>query len=221
MRKLEWDLDELFEGIDLFYVTGITLSLSDFWNVNVVKLMQEAKKRNIKVSFDINYRGKLWSREKAKNILSNVFEYIDYCSLGLLDASYLMDIDFCSEKFEDLEEAYKIINKKYPNISALYCTKRTVNSANNNDLQGFLWKDNKMYVSTINYISSIVDRVGGGDAFSAGVLHGLLNNLNLDYTINFATLASALKHTVYGDANQFYVSEIDTLIKTGNKEILR
>lgn len=126
-------------------------------------------------------------------------------------------------KIEDgkLQDYYPAIQEKYPNIKVLYSTKRTVYSASSNDLVGTMWKADRYYESKIHHIDPIVDRVGGGDAFSAGILHGLLIGKSYQDTIDFATAASALKHTVHGDDNQFTVNEVEQFLAAGSGKIQR
>ncbi|MEN0658669.1 sugar kinase [Caldifermentibacillus hisashii] len=218
-KKLPWSYDELFEGIDLFHVSGITAALSKNWLSWVVSLFQEAKKRNIKTSFDINYRMKLWSKEQCGKALKEILPYVDLLSAGILDAKYLMDI-----KLQDytLENIYGEITKIYSNIELLYSTTRTVYTSEHNSLIGNIYRDKKLTTSKLFDIPNIIDRVGGGDAFTAGVLHEYLCGHDEDAEfINFATAASALKHTIHGDVNSFSLDEVKDFLKNTSTEISR
>lgn len=219
MKENEWERLDLFAGIDLFHLSGITPALSPAWVELLIKLMQEAKSRKVKISFDINFRGKLWSQAQASVALKQILPYVDYLSAGKLDAQYLLGIENAQDL--SLEQCYQEIKKRYPNIQVIYSTNRTILSAKHNQLQGTIYSQNQYYKSEVIDIPDIIDRVGGGDAYSAGILHGLLSGYSAQETVNFATAASALKHMVYGDCNQFTLEEVQAYLKNGSSKINR
>lgn len=221
MESLEWDLTALFTGIDIFHISGITPALSENWKKWTITLVKAAKKANVKVSFDINYRGKLWSQKEASETIKQILPYVDYCSAGKMDALYLLDVSPFEDEENELIYYYQEMQKLFPTISVFYSTKRVVHSASSNELTGTLWINESFYESATHYIQPIVDRVGGGDAFAAGVLHGLLKEELPQRMVDFATAASALKHTVYGDANPFYEKEIAAFLEVGSGKIIR
>ena len=120
-----------------------------------------------------------------------------------------------------LEQCYQEMQKLYPNIQVIYSTNRTILSAKHNQLQGTIYAQNQYYESEVIDIPDIIDRVGGGDAYSAGILHGLLSGYSAQETVNFATAASALKHMVYGDCNQFTLEEVQAYLENGSSKINR
>ena len=219
MKENEWERLDLFAGIDLFHLSGITPVLSPAWVELLIKLMQEAKSRKVKISFDINFRGKLWSQAQASVALKQILPYVDYLSAGKLDAQYLLGIENAQDL--SLEQCYQEIKKRYPNIQVIYSTNRTILSAKHNQLQGTIYSQNQYYKSEVIDIPDIIDRVGGGDAYSAGILHGLLSGYSAQEIVNFATAASALKHMVYGDCNQFTLEEVQAYLKNGSSKINR
>ncbi|MGO5436610.1 sugar kinase [Enterococcus cecorum] len=219
MKENEWERLDLFAGIDLFHLSGITPALSPAWVELLIKLMQEAKSRKVKISFDINFRGKLWSQAQASVALKQILPYVDYLSAGKLDAQYLLGIENAQDL--SLEQCYQEIKKRYPNIQVIYSTNRTILSAKHNQLQGTIYSQNQYYKSKVIDIPDIIDRVGGGDAYSAGILHGLLSGYSAQEIVNFATAASALKHMVYGDCNQFTLEEVQAYLKNGSSKINR
>ncbi|TPV46630.1 sugar kinase [Bacillus dicomae] len=221
MKNVEWNIDDLFKNVSLFHVSGISLALSDSMTDLILGLIKEAKKRQIKVSFDINYRSNLWNYERASKTLNKILPYVDYCSAGKKDALYLIGIPENKTQQSDLEYYYEQMHNKYPNIEVLYSTLRDVHSASSNDLQGTLWKNHFLYTSKVYHINPIVDRVGGGDAFVAGILHGLLEEKDPDYTVSFATAASSLKHTIHGDCNQFSILEVEEFMRNESGNIVR
>lgn len=218
IKTLEWDLDELFQGKDLFHISGITPALSAEWLQWTLDLMDAAKRAKCKISFDINYRNKLWTQQKAGAALQKILPKVDYCSAGQLDACHLLKVAEPDKKAE-LTDFYQAMHNQFPNIQVFYSTKRTIRSASDNQLVGTLWIDGQYYESKSHEINPIVDRVGGGDAFSGGILHGLLAGLTPQETVNFAAAAAALKHTVHGDCNQFDQQEVMAFMTSFGKII--
>ncbi|MEV3266110.1 sugar kinase [Paenibacillus larvae] len=221
MEELEWNFVEMLKDVDLLHLSGITPALSKRWESLLLEIIENAKKVKVKISFDINYRGKLWSQSEAGSFLEKVLPQVDYCSAGKMDAIYLLGIEPYQGNEEELIYYYQKIQELYPNIQVLYSTKRTVYSASSNDLVGTLWLDQKYYESSLHKMDPIVDRVGGGDAFSAGVLHGILSGYSAQQIVDFATTASALKHTVQGDCNPFTISDIEAFTASGSGKIIR
>lgn len=222
MTDTEWDLAELFKDVAIFHISGITPALSKAWQEMTLALMKAAKEAGCKISFDINYRGKLWSQAEAGAVIQQLMPYVDYCSAGKLDALHLLNIPAAPENTEnELIYYYQEIQKKYPNIPVLYSTKREVLSASANQLVGTLWLDEDYYESNCHEITPIVDRVGGGDAFASGILHGLITEKAPQEIVSFATAASALKHTIHGDCNQFSEAEVLQFLAAGSGKIIR
>lgn len=221
VQEMEWDFERLFENVTILHVSGITPALSEKLAEITLDLIKEAKKRDIKVSFDINFRSKLWNHDQASRVISSILPYVDYCSAGKMDAMYLLGIPENQSGEDDTNYYYQKMHEKYRNIEVFYSTKREVHSATANSIQGTLWKDGKTYVSKVHKLEPIVDRVGGGDAFSAGILHGLLTCADLNYTVSFATAYSSLKHTIYGDCNPFTIKEVENLMENGSAKINR
>ncbi len=219
MKKSEWDLEDLFAGAELFHISGITAALSDDWAALTLRLVQYAKDHKILVSFDINYRGKLWSQKRAGEVIQTILPYVDYCSAGEKDAIYLLGI--AQKEAAGVDHYYQEMSKLFPAIQVFYSTKRMVHSASFHELQGTLWKDGQYFESANYQMDQIVDRVGGGDAFAGGVLHKLLEGSSGQQIIDFGTAASVLKHTVHGDCDQFSVQEVESFLENGSGVILR
>lgn len=215
MKKEEINIDELLEEKHLLHITGITAALSEDSREMTYELMKEAKNRGIKVNFDMNYRAKLWSVEEAGIFLKSVLPYVDYLSAGKLDAINFLGIKEAGPDVSD-ETAYyyDAIHQLYPNIEIMYSTIRDVLSATHNTLQGTFWKDGKTVHSKVHNMDFIIDRIGGGDAFASGVLHGILEKKDPKYIIEFATAFSALKHTISGDASPFTIEETERIMSS-------
>lgn len=216
MNELTWSLDGLFDGIDLFHISGITPALSKVWEKQTGLLVQHAKQAGCKISFDCNFRGNLWTQKQAGLVFKRLLPYVDYCSAGPLDAQYLFDIPTAPESEDTLTYYYQKLHELFPNIEYFYSTKRTIFSANHHQLQGNLWWSEGMATSRLYEITSIIDRVGAGDAFAGGLLHGLLTGESLQSAIEFATGAAVMKHTIHGDCNQFTATEVAQFVKTAD-----
>ncbi len=214
----DFNWSEIFEGVDWFHFTGITPALGDNVTAICKEAVQEAKKRNITVSCDLNYRKKLWSREKAGEVMGELMPYVDVCIANEEDAADVFGIkasntDVTTGKVN--HEGYKDVAKQLTDrfgFKAVAITLRSSISANDNDWAAMLYKDGEYYFSK-QYHMHIVDRVGGGDSFGGGLIYSMLSGKTNQETIEFAVAASCLKHTIEGDANMVSVAEVETLAK--------
>jgi len=215
------NLETLFEGIDVFIVSGITPAINPTIKDAVIEMLKYCKEHKITVAYDNNYRAKMWSVEEAGKAFKEILPYVDILSAGYLDANGFLGLDSVEETFEArLADLYGQIKALYPNIKYMTCTRRQIHSTSVNDLTGYLYTD-KLYTSKTYHIDDIVDRVGGGDAYIAGLLYGVLTGKNEAYSVEFASCASVLKHTVHGDANLFSVAEIENYMNSGVSRINR
>lgn len=224
LMKEEINFDEIFQDVSLFHVSGITPALSPVLAELTLTALKKAQENGIMTSFDFNYRSKLWTSKEAAAAFTPLLRYVDICSCGELDAIHLLGIEEADEslsKEEKLIYYYEEIQKTYSNITYISSTFRDVLSASANTLQGNLYVDGAMHHSKVHYINPIVDRVGGGDAFAAGIIHGILDGMSPEKTITFATAASALKHTVHGDCNIFSETEVMDFVENGSGKIIR
>lgn len=215
------DLDALFANVDVFLVTGITVALTKQLEEAVLAMLTYARAHGIMTVYDQNYRARLWTIEEAGAALRRLLPYVDVLSAGILDAKAFLGLESQAESFEaQLDDCYHQIKKQYPMLRYMTCTHREILSTSVNQLTGYLFSD-QLYVSQTLTIDDIVDRVGGGDAFLSGILYGLLTGKDESYTVNFAAAASALKHTVYGDVNQFTAAETEAFMASGVSRINR
>ena len=212
----ELQIEKILKDCKILHLSGITPALSDSCKDLMDKIMKKAKEMGVLISFDFNYRGKLWTLDEAAPVLTSYLPYVDICFAGILDAKNIMKL---GDHF-DLTEYYREITKSFPNIKFLLSTKRETHSVNENSLTGFVFKDGEL-VSSPRYTFQIVDRVGGGDAFAAGALFGIYNNLSPKEIVDFATAASVYKHTVRGDANLVSKDEIYNIINNGISTVSR
>lgn len=226
----EIDWDSVFDGTTWFHLSGISLALGDKVCAAAFKAAEEAKKHGAKISFDFNFRRKLWTVEEAKPIYKRFMPYVDILFASWWDAVTMLEIpqvksnensapmDKCLDVFPELLKKYDI---KY-----VFGTERVVHSATENSLSGFYFSmqnGKQSFEMTPPIRFNIFDRVGGGDAFASGVIHGLLVNYNdPSYAVHFGLNTSVLKHTIYGDASLFSCEEIESFMKAnGSPEIRR
>lgn len=216
MEANEWDLDELFKDVSIFHITGVTLAISESWHEIGVKLIEEAKKRNIEISFDMNYRQKMWPYDIATQTYAKVLPHVDYLSAGKRDAIGFMGIS----EVEGVEWEYYLdeISKKYPNIQYIFGTIRQTITPNSYDMYGYIWdgQKGKGAISEPSANHTVIDRVGTGDSYTAAVLDGIVHRKPLKDIVDFGIAASALKHTVYGDINPFSRAEIENFMTNKN-----
>ena len=212
----DFNWSEIFEGVSWFHFTGITPALSDNVAQICKEALVEAKKRGILVSCDLNFRKKLWSKEKAGKVMGELCNYIDYCIANEEDAKDVFGIeadntDIYSGKLD--RNGYISVAKKLTdrfNFKGVAITLRESLSANDNNWSGMLYTDGNAYFSK-KYSIHIVDRVGGGDSFGGGLIYSLINNYEPQKAIEFAIAASCLKHSIEGDYNLVSKSEVETL----------
>ena len=212
----DFDWDKIFEGVTWFHFTGITPGLSDECAKITLEACQKAKEKGITVSCDLNFRKKLWSKEKAGEVMSNVCRYVDYCIANEEDAKDVFGIeadntDINTGKLD--RNGYISVAKKLTEkfgFKGVAITLRESLSANDNNWSGMLYTNGEAYFSK-KYAMHIVDRVGGGDSFGGGLIYSLLNDYDAQKAIEFAVAASCLKHSIEGDYNMVSVSEVEAL----------
>jgi 2-dehydro-3-deoxygluconokinase len=175
-----------------------------------------AKKKRIIISCDLNYRNKLWSKESAGKVMGELCKYVDICIANEEDASDIFNIkafgaDVISGKLdhEDYKEVAKKLMERFSFQKTAITLRRSI-SASDNHWAAMLYDGKEFYFSK-EYLIHIVDRVGGGDSFAAGIIYALLNDYSSNEAVEFATAASCLKHSIEGDYNQVSVEEIKKL----------
>lgn len=208
-KEINWDL--MFEDADWFHWTGISPAISQEAADLCLAALKAAKSKGIMVSGDINYRRNLWQYGKSPlEIIPELIRYSHVLVAGLSDFENCMDI-----KAEDFEEACHLAKKDFPQIKYICKTKRKSISSNHNTLTGSLWNGKEILKSRTYDMPNIVDRVGGGDAYMAGMIYGLLHSPD-QMAVDFATAASVLKHSIPGDANLVTVEEVRALVNDDN-----
>ena len=212
----DFDWDAIFEGVDWFHWTGITPALGGELPAICLEACKAAKAKGVKISCDLNYRKKLWSREDANKTMTELIKYVDVCIANEEDAKDVFGIeaegtDIDAGKLN--HDGYISVAKQFSEIfgcEKVAITRRGSISANDNDWAAMLYSDGKAYFSP-TYRIHIVDRVGGGDSFGGGLIYSLLSGKSEQDAINFAVAASCLKHTIEQDFNLVSVSEVESL----------
>lgn len=222
MKKEDVNIPKVLDGISLLHLTGITQALSKELREIMLDMVKYAKQNNIVVCFDSNFRSNLWTSDEAKIALENILPYVDIAFLGYLDMTKILgyEDDKNLSYEENLELLYKKLLNNYPNIQIMASTKRIVNSTTNNTLSAYLFDGNILYKSK-QYTFDILDRVGGGDAFTAGILHGLLEEMDYEKVVNFGVCASVLKHSIKGDINLSDKNSIISLMENNIASVKR
>ncbi|MBQ8335328.1 MAG: sugar kinase [Tidjanibacter sp.] len=212
----DFDFDAIMEGADWFHWSGITPAISDEAAELTKLACQAAKRHGATVSVDLNFRKKLWTKEKAQSIMRPLMEYVDVCIGNEEDAELCLgfkpDADVNAGKTD--AEGYKTIfeqMRKEFGFKYVISTLRESLSASHNGWKAMIYNGEEFYVSKRYDILPIVDRVGGGDSFSGGVIHGLLTKPTQAEALEFAVAASALKHTINGDFNLVSADEVEAL----------
>lgn len=212
----DFDWKQIMHGASWFHITGITPALGPNLVQSCIEAAEEAHKAGATVSLDLNYRAKLWSREEANKAMTELCKYVDICVANEDDAADVFGIkaeNTDTTKGELSTEGYKSVARQLMEKFAfkkVAITLRTSINANRNDWQALLY-DGKDFFFSKKYEIWIVDRVGGGDSFTAGLIYSLLSGKSNQETVEFAVAASCLKHTIEGDFNMVSVAEVEKL----------
>lgn len=212
----DFDFDAIMQGADWFHWSGITPAISDHAATLTRLACEAAKRHGAIVSADLNFRKKLWTPEKAQSIMRPLMQYVDVCIGNEEDAELCLGFkpDANVEAGQTDAEGYKDIFRRMAQefgFKYVISTLRESFSASHNGWKGMIYDGKEFYVSRRYDMAPIVDRVGGGDSFSGGIIHGLLTKSNMGEALEFAVAASALKHTIPGDFNMVSAAEVEAL----------
>ncbi len=209
----DFDWEKIFQGAEWFHFTGITPALNDQTAAICEQACKAAQNAGVKISCDLNYRNKLWSKEKAGQVMAGLCRYVDVCIANEEDAADVFGIKASNTDVtagEVNREGYKEVAKQLADrfgFEKVAITLRESLSANDNNWSAMLY-DGENYYFSKKYPIHIVDRVGGGDSFGAGLIAAQLSGYDAQSTIEFAVAASCLKHSVEGDYNMVSMDEV-------------
>ncbi|MHA1732743.1 MAG: PfkB family carbohydrate kinase [Promethearchaeota archaeon] len=215
----DFDWDHVFEGASWFHITGITPALTAGTAELSLAAVREAERQGVTVSCDLNYRSKLWKYGKsAPEVMRDLVKHVDVVvaneedvqmSLGMELDQEIGGAELSREKYDAL--AGRVLGA-YPNVDLVAITLRESHSADHNDWSAMCRKrGGDSHFSKMYSLRNIVDRVGGGDSFAAGLIYGMYSGMEIQDALEFATAASALKHTIPGDVNRVTVEEVARL----------
>jgi 2-dehydro-3-deoxygluconokinase len=215
-KRGEFDWKKIFDGAEWFHFTGITPALSEECAALTLEAVKAAKEAGVTVSVDLNYRKKLWSREKAGQVMADIVKHCDVVIANEEDAEMVFGIkasetDITGGHLSD--EGYKDVARQLVerfDLKYVAITLRESFSATHNGWSGMLY-DGKEFYKSKRYDMHITDRVGGGDSFGGGLIYGLTSGMDNQVSLEFAVAASCLKHTIEGDFNMVSVEEVKTL----------
>ena len=214
----DFDWDRIFDGVDWFHFTGITPALGDNVARITLEALKAAKDKGIDVSCDLNYRKNLWSKQKAGEVMTKLMPYVDVCIANEEDANDVFgikaentDVSGGKLNYDGYRQVACRLAEKF-GFKKVAITLRTSISANDNKWAAMLY-DGKDYYFSKSYDVHIVDRVGGGDSFGAGLIYSLLEDFDMQSSLEFAVAASCLKHSIEGDFNMVSVGEVQKLAK--------
>jgi len=209
----DFDWKKIFDGAEWFHFTGITPALNDGVAEICLEACKAAKEAGVKISCDLNYRNKLWSKQKAGQVMAKLCEYVDVCIANEEDAADVFGIKAANTDVTSgtvNHEGYKDVAKQLADrfgFEKVAITLRESISANDNVWSAMLYDGGEYYFSK-KYNMHIVDRVGGGDSFGAGLIAACLSGYDSQAAIEFAVAASCLKHSVEGDYNMVTMDEV-------------
>lgn len=212
----DFDFQEIFKDASWFHFSGITPALSPEAAILTEKALIAAKEAGVMVSVDLNYRKKLWTEAEAQVCMTKLMEYVDVCIGNEEDAEKVLGFKPGSDVTTgELElEGYKSICKQMKakfGFKYIVSTLRESHSASDNGWSALIYNGDEFYHSK-HYDLRIVDRVGGGDSFAGALIYGLLEKEDFTQALEFATAASALKHTIKGDYNMVSLNEVEALV---------
>jgi len=213
--QIDWD--KVFTGKSWFHWSGTAPALSDGMAATTKEACAAAKKKGLTVSCDLNYRRKLWTPENARKIMTDLMQYVDVLIGNEEDSALVLgakakDVDVHKGAI-DVERYKEVAVELHRRFGFKYVatTLRESISASENGWSALLSDGEQCYASR-RYSIWIVDRVGGGDSFSGGLVYGLLSGMNCQDAVEFAAAASCLKHSIHGDVNQVSKEEVMALM---------
>ena len=214
----EFDFDKILDGADWFHTTGITPALSDKAAVLTEMALKAARAKGITTSIDLNYRKKLWSKEKAREVMTRLCHYVDVCIGNEEDADTTLgfkakdtDVTKGELNMDGFKDVFRQMKQKF-NFKYIASSLRESHSASDNGWSALVYDGSDFY-RTKKYEVRIVDRVGSGDSFASGFIYGLVTGMPMNEAAEFGVAASALKHTIPGDLNHATLNDVKELMK--------
>lgn len=214
----EYDWETILKDTKILHISGITPALGPNSAEAVSDALDVANSQEVKVSFDGNYREALWKNWNGDgaDILRNILASSSVAFINEKDVELIFGESFSSRK-----DAIDFVFEECPMLKTIAATSRRQTSVRNQVLTGELYTREGKWSSRDYEMVGVTDRIGGGDAFAAGVIHGMLEGLKPEDSVEFATVASVIKHSIPGDWNLTSISEIEDSIKSGALDVRR
>ncbi len=228
IRPGEVDWKKVFEGAQWFHTSGITPALSETAAAATLEALGAARQAGLTVSYDLNYRSKLWSAEKAQAVQEPMMEFVDVLITTEEDTGVVFKIKAGGEtdergfekvSAESYREVARRLHEKF-HFKAVAITLRENPLVWRNTWTAIAYADGKFY-EDVKYDLEIVDRIGGGDSFSAGFIYGRLVKKSYDAAVRYGNAFSALKHSIPGDFNWATLQEVENLLKGASLRVAR
>lgn len=214
--QIDWR--RIFAGADWFHVTGITPALGERSVACTREALAAARAANVRISIDLNFRKKLWTEQQAQTVMRDLVRDVDLLIANEEDLQSCLGVKVAGTNvtggqldFDSYREAAQLVARDF-NVRMVAITLRESWSASDNGWSACLWdQSRKVFHRTERFDVRLVDRIGGGDSFAAGLIYGLLTGRSTEAALSFGVAASALKQTIPGDFNRVTVEEIDRL----------
>ncbi|MDT2596200.1 sugar kinase [Enterococcus dongliensis] len=222
VAQTEFDWPTIFKDVDYFYFSGITPAISPDLEQAALAACEYCKQQGIPVVCDLNYRAKMWSPEQAQKVISKIMEYVTICIAHDEDFEATLGIQAFDgdssrgiEQKESFKAAMKQVQADYPNCKMVASILRNIYSVEASQWTALLLTDETFY-ETATYDMHVMEGVAAGDAFGAGLLHGLLHDYSSEKLVKFALAASVLKLTITGDLNLVSEAEINQVMESNS-----
>lgn len=223
----EYHWENILEPGDVFYFSGVTPAVSKYVEDTVRSALKYCKENDIRVICDLNYRGKMWSKEQAQVVMRDLMQYVDVCiandedfeaTLGIhaFDGNLSTGID----QIDTYKEGMLEITRQFPNVKSVTSVLRNMHTVEEGDWMGIYYVDGKFYQSPIHRVHSL-EAVGAGDAYGAAFVHGLINGFDPQKTVDFAISASVLKLMIQHDFNVVTEEDVFKIMNSKNTNLSR
>ncbi|MES1201308.1 MAG: sugar kinase [Pseudomonadota bacterium] len=217
------DWSPAFNGASWLHLSGITPAISANAAAAALRAAKTAKQAGVKISFDGNYRASLWGARagEAPAILRALFAEADLVFADHRDIALITGKAAEGDEHEQRRHAAATAFATFPNLQRIACTGRRVHSVDHNDISGFMFTRDGVWTTRDHALPHIVDRIGGGDAFAAGVLYGLEKRLGDQEMLDFAIAAACLKHSIPGDFNLVTIADVQAFLSENKFDVRR